>query len=73
MTNVELNEIKLYLHNALSKAESELIKLERGRNLKQLSIMNELEAEHVRQNSIMMKQKREDKTGMTRRKVMFGS
>ena len=35
--------------------------------------MNEREAEHVRQNSIMMKQKREDKTGMTRRKVMFAS
>lgn len=35
--------------------------------------MNEREAEHVRQNSIMMKQKREDKTGITRRKVMFGS
>lgn len=33
--------------------------------------MNEREAEHVRQNSIMMKQKREDKTGITRRKVMF--
>lgn len=61
------------MHNVLSRAESELIKLERGRELKQLSIMNEREAEHVRQNSIMMKQKREDKTGMTRRKVMFGS
>lgn len=59
------------MHNALSRAESELIKLERGRDLKQLSIMNEREAEHVRQNSIMMKQKREDKTGITRRKVMF--